>query len=358
MKILLVILVVIAAACSPQVQDGASVSVAAQSLTSSINVKKAITAEMPELLSSGELMRVDPDLASAIGVSVGHQVRVTRNSTGELALYTVSGFYEDSSNNDGRMALAGRQRVGTTDGFSGTIDSQVPHPTYTDQEAEDNSEFVERLDVGLGNFLVVLAPHGGHVEPGTDEESEAAGSILGDLATVWRCKGFKQGGGAHDKWHITSTDINPASFPLLDTIDEVGYVNAVSFHGMSGTKRVLIGGNGLAAVKLALQVAIEAALPASYAVDIATPLDENAGMSPENIVNWMTIGGIGGIQLEQTLDVRTNYGDEVATAVAGVFAALAPPEIDAGSPEEDAGESDAGSPDAGSDSGMCYCPCQ
>lgn len=352
--ILLVVFCLHAMALGCDSDEKREVEVVSQSLTSGIDVKKAITAEMPELLDDDELMRVDPQLASAIGVGVGYQVRVTRDATGDLALYTISGFYEDGpDDNDGRMALAARQRVGTNDTFDGTIDSQVPHPTYTEAEAEQNSEFIERLmDDGSNTFLAVLAPHGGHIEPGTDEQSEYVGSAMGVTATVWRCKGFKQGGGAHDQWHITSTDIHPASFPLLNTIDERGFTYAVSFHGMTGNKEVLIGGAGPDLVKLALKDAIKNVLPSSYTVHLASPGDSNSGFSSENIVNWITTGGAGGIQLEQTLDVRSNYGDEVAGAVASVFSGLVPSETDAGA------EEDAGTEDAGVDSGMCYCPCQ
>lgn len=320
-----------------------------QALTSSIDIKKAITASMPELLESDERMRMDPDLASALGVVVGNQVRITRTSS-EYALYTVSGFYEDGSDNDdGRMAKAARQRLGTDNAFDdATVDTEVMSDSLVNPSAQDladaestansNSEFIEFLyDDGSHSDLVILAPHGGHMEPETDDQAKVMHNALSSYGvTFWACEGFKSGGGAHDRWHITSTEIHPDSFPALDQIDTRGFTYAVSFHGMSGTTEVLIGGNGPVTLKQDIQTALEAVLPGNYDVNIATAQDSNSGMSPSNFVNWMTTDGMGGIQIEQTLDVRQNYGDDVATAIAGVFDSLL-----------DSGSSDAGMADCG-----------
>ena len=62
--------------------------------------------------------------------------------------------------------------------------------------------------------LVVLAPHGGDIEPHTDDQAELVAAATG--CSSWRCKGWRPGGGAHERWHITSTDIDPGSFPLLE----------------------------------------------------------------------------------------------------------------------------------------------
>ena len=61
--------------------------------------------------------------------------------------------------------------------------------------------------------------HGGQIEPYTDRQAERVAERLLDKGmSSWRCKGWKQGGGAHERWHITSTDIHPASFPKLDRV--------------------------------------------------------------------------------------------------------------------------------------------
>ena len=138
----------------------------------------------------------------------------------------------------------------TPDEFDATIDTQVPHPTFSDDEAQARSEFVERLDDdGCQQGLVALAPHGGAIERHTDQQAERVALVARrGRASAWRCKGFKTGGGALERWHITSTEIHEASFPLLKTIASRGFVHAVAFHGFSEAD-VLVGGAAPLALK-------------------------------------------------------------------------------------------------------------
>src|ERR671919_698579 len=68
----------------------------------------------------------------------------------------------------------------------------------------------EQLDVdGHHRGLIVIAPHDGDIEEYTDEQAEHVGKQLSSkYVSVWVCKGFKEHGGAFDRWHITSTDIS------------------------------------------------------------------------------------------------------------------------------------------------------
>lgn len=48
--------------------------------------------------------------------------------------------------------------------------------------------------------LVTLAPHGGMIERHTDHQAERVATLLScDRVSVWRCKGFKTGGGAFER---------------------------------------------------------------------------------------------------------------------------------------------------------------
>jgi hypothetical protein len=48
--------------------------------------------------------------------------------------------------------------------------------------------------------LIVIAPHGGDIERHTDQQAERVASRLkAKAASSWRCKGFKEGGGASDR---------------------------------------------------------------------------------------------------------------------------------------------------------------
>jgi Poly-gamma-glutamate hydrolase len=87
--------------------------------------------------------------------------------------------------------------------------------------------------------MVVIAPHG-MIERYTDCQAERVAVELSGIS-CWRCKGWKPDNGAFDRWHITSTDIHEASFPLLNSIVNRGFAHAVAFHGFSEDD-ILIGG--------------------------------------------------------------------------------------------------------------------
>lgn len=291
--------------------------------TYSASVKKAISGEQQDLIDNATHCSADPEKLATIGRALGHQVRVKRNST-QYALYTVSQVRQESPDSIVRMGAAGRTRLGTTSEFTGTVDGQVPHPTYTDAQAEAASEFVERLDGPTATGLVALAPHGGMIENYTDEQAERLYSqlqALGKSVACWRCKGWKDGGGAFDRWHITSTELNKACFPLLNQIAGNDFTYAVAFHGM-GDPDVVVGGAAPEALKLEVKAAIEGALAGSGIVvrvaDHGDPLD---GDSPDNPVNWLTGDGVGGIQIEQCSAARSGYWQAIADALATLFAA-------------------------------------
>jgi len=218
------------------------------------------------------------------------------------------------------MTDTGRSRLAAVSfPFNVTVDSEVVHPTYTDAQAKANSEFVERLtDNGTHIGLVAIAPHGGKIEEGTDLQAECVASVLADKGvSSWRCKGWKQGGDAYDRWHITSTDIHEASFPLLSKIINREFSYAVAFHGFSQNK-ILIGGGANLSLKLEIQQAIQNAIVGSgIRVEIATPKSPFDGDNPSNIVNRLSNGN--GIQIEQSKTARIYYWQQIADAVASIY---------------------------------------
>ena len=277
----------------------------------------------------------DHSKITTIGRDKGQQVRVGRYAQdgvtlADFALYTVIDLHNDgpdivflgfrdpeSANHDlrDRLGLSG------TDAFGGKIDSQVPHPTYTDDEAKDNSEFVERLtDNGRHRGLIAIAPHGGNIEPHTDEQAERVSYQLAcKCVSTWVCKGFKKGGGAFDRWHITSTDISEESFPKLKTVIGRHFEFAVAFHGWDEDS-ICIGGSAPPALKREIKTAVVRAVSGSN-IDVATSEDGTCpgafnGDDPKNIVNRL---GANGIQLEQSAEARARFGIQIADAVADVL---------------------------------------
>jgi phage replication-related protein YjqB (UPF0714/DUF867 family) len=280
----------------------------------------------------------------------------------EYALYTV--VREEGGNNVVRILEASLlDRLGTGVGFAGTLDSQVPHPDpdFTDAQAEASSEFVERLkDNGLNDGLIAIAPHGGMIEQYTDLQAERVAERLASKgACSWRCKGWKQGGGASDRWHITSTDIHQASFPCLKRIISRGFTHAVSFHGFDNPSipyDIIIGGREPGTLKKKIHDNIEQAIanctpppdpsdpsipPKPLTVHIYDPNDPNdkqlgekyAASSKGNIVNRLADKGvsqINGLQIEQSPRARrasapgTLCWRAIADAVADAYVSVLP----------------------------------
>jgi phage replication-related protein YjqB (UPF0714/DUF867 family) len=287
------------------------------------SVKKALTASQQGLIHHKEHCSADPVKLATVGRECGHQVRIKRNGS-EYGLYTVSQVRQERPDNIVRMGSAGRERLGTSDEFFGSLDSQVPHPTFDDVDAEANNEFVERLeDNGTHIGLIVIAPHGGDIEPHTDQQAERVGSRLAAKAvSLWQCKGFK-GEGSFARWHITSTDIHEASFPLLNSVISRSFTYAVAFHGFDDPEipfDILIGGAAPYSLKQEIETAIKGAITGSdMTVHIASPDEKFGGDSLTNIVNRLTAGGANGIQIEQSPPARSNHWRDIADVIANVY---------------------------------------
>jgi phage replication-related protein YjqB (UPF0714/DUF867 family) len=281
--------------------------------------------DVEKALGSQDMLDDDPTYCSlpkklAGFAAVGDQIRVIRNDN-EFAAYTVAEIREQDDPQILRMGLDGRKRLYTSGTFEGQI-APVVNTELSDEEAEAAGEFVERLDDnGVCTGLVVLAPHGGGIEAGTDQQAEYLAAALPNTSS-WRCKGWRPGGGSSKRWHITSTIISPNSFPGLATIADRGFAYAVSFHGMKA-EGVVVGGGAPVELRSLIRDAIADALDGDAGPVIVADEDHPlGGDSPHNVVNWLTAGGNGGVQLEQNKKVRKDYGEVVAEAVASVFADL------------------------------------
>lgn len=288
-----------------------------------VDVHKAMYS-MSELLNNPELCRMDPALAADCGVVVGNQIRLRRDGD-HYAVYTVSGLHAEGMGiDDVRMGLVGRQKLGTVEPLTDVglyVGSDILRSDLSDEEAEQQDEFVERLtDNGLHQGLIAIAAHGGSIERRTDDQAEYVASRLASKGvSSWRCKGWKKNGGASERWHVEANRISRHSFPLLDTIGDRGFHYSVSFHGMT-PEGIFIGGNGPAQLKHAVQKTIIAAIAdPSMEVLITGEQDPYNGNDPANIVNWITANGAGGIQIEQSMAARSKYWEQIADAIASVF---------------------------------------
>lgn len=194
--------------------------------------------------------------------------------------------------------------------------------------------FVECLeDDGQNTNIVVAAPHGGNIEPRTDEQADVAYAVLQSIGagvSSWYCKGQHPGeGNARKHWHITSTDISARSFPALKKISTRNFAHAISFHGMlddfGGQKKIIVGGRASPEKRGAIVTALNEALndpnnPPEVDIVLAMEGDKKAGREQDNFVNWLTATGDDGIQIEQSWTVRQDHWHEIATVVATTVA--------------------------------------
>ena len=267
-----------------------------------------------DLVARREHCAVDPGTLAAIGRTRRQQVRIVHGV--DVAIYTVVRVRPDPPPGTVLMGPTGRLRLGGSATVGAGIDSSVTR-VLSETEAAQQGELIERLcDDGVQRRLIAIAPHGGEIEPHTDEQAERVRTTLG--VSSWLCRGFDGGTqGAFDRWHITSADIDPASFPLLDPVMARRFDHAVAFHGMRGAG-VLIGG-GRNSRALQEEIAAEIRGLPDVAVRLADPDDVLGGNATSNIVNLLTATERG-VQIEQSRTVRDEHGADVADAVASVYA--------------------------------------
>jgi len=287
------------------------------------SVRRALDPEQQDLLDHEEHCSSDPQRLAAAGADRGYQVRIEREGIGS-GLYTVSQLCPESPDKIVRMGQDGRERLGTSAEFGGILDTRIARSELTDQEARDCGEFVERLqDNGSQGGLIVLAPHGGDIERRTDEQAEHVAARLGaGRASAWVCRGYRRGDLKAARWHITSDDIEPRSFPALGTVFGRGFADAVSFHGFThdGSENEIIVGGGADDLKAHVAAVLVRALAGTpLTVRTALPGDPLGGSEARNIVNRITAGSRGGVQIEQGPLARDHYPLVIADAIARAY---------------------------------------
>jgi phage replication-related protein YjqB (UPF0714/DUF867 family) len=178
-------------------------------------------------------------------------------------------------------------------------------------------------DDGKQSYFIAIAPHGGMIEKHTDEQAAETVPQLIDAgfpASWWLCKGYGDATkGASDRWHITSTDLNPVCFPLLQPLISRRFCYGVAFHGFDrkeGEADVYIGGAAPRSLKVTIKSALnDLHLPIRVKISTAHDSPKFQGFSAENITNRIAKRGI---HLEQSTQARKYYL-EIARAIAQVF---------------------------------------
>lgn len=286
--------------------------------------------EQDELKNAAERCSADPGALNSIGRAVGHQVRIERKDDPRfIALYTVrqanppADLSDPSRKHAIRTGQAGRGRLGTTGEMEAVVHATVVDTAPLPGEPGGIRFFEVAEDDGKQAYLIVIAPHGGEIEEHTDEEAEQVRKELVSTAypaSAWTCRGYGDGlKGAFDRWHITSTDLHPASFPLLQSLVARRFCHGVAFHGFSkqpGEADVYVGGGASRYLKREIKNALDALnLPMEVKISTTTDNPKFQGFSPDNLINRLAAQGI---HIEQSAEARS-FGEDIARAIATVY---------------------------------------
>jgi phage replication-related protein YjqB (UPF0714/DUF867 family) len=269
-----------------------------------------------------------------IGRHRDEQVRIefpTSDGTTTSAIYTVSVFHPDEGSVILGPKIDGYLQNCKLEGNNkcyGVVKDQIMIEGLGEKDAKVKGELIELLTPpnSQNHKLIVIAPHGGNIEPWTDEQAQYVRENLhaDDRVSLWMCKGFKhpdateQERDAHKRWHITATEISERSFPKLRTIIEPRFEYAIAFHGMD-ENFICVGGNA-ESIDAGLIDEIRDSIKHKLGPDIevvATACGGGfSGDDPSNIVNRLSVKGI---QIEQGLEIRDSHWKEIAQAVVDVM---------------------------------------
>jgi len=283
--------------------------------------------EQDKIKNASERCSADLTTLKTIGRKRGEQIRIKRKDDARfVALYTVKQANPDTRLASADVVRAGqtaRARLGTTATLKATVQGRVIDVAPQPDDPEDVRFFELARNCAEQTYFIAIAPHGGQIEQHTDEQAvEAAEQLIAaDFpASWWLCKGFGDANkGAHDRWHITSTDLQPACFPLLREISSRRFCYGVAFHGFQQKKDeadLYIGGAAPRPLKRAIKRLLkDLALPIEVRISTNDDSPKFQGFSPENLINRLARRGI---HLEQSAQARKYYL-EIARAVAQVF---------------------------------------
>jgi len=184
---------------------------------------------------------------------------------------------------------------------------------YTD--AWRNNSQAETLWDNNNADILVLAPHGGDIEFGTDDCASRIHKKLiqkGYNPVTWMYHAF--GENAYDEHHVTSTKISSDDFPKLNEVEDRVFDLAVSIH-MHEEGYVGVGGGIGDRIREFLADSLSERLPDSKEVRFEYDSMKYKGRKSSNIVNRFTLEQRYGIQLELTPKTAFIYRKRVARSV-------------------------------------------
>ncbi|MDQ2052940.1 poly-gamma-glutamate hydrolase family protein [Natronolimnohabitans sp. A-GB9] len=248
----------------------------------------------------------------------------------QSAPYTILQTHEDEDAHSIRMGWGGRNRlhkdksdeeVNTPDRFAVEITQFAPNHRIADSESgnELDTSFTE-VEHHSENDIIVTAPHGGWIEPGTSEQTRILYNLLDDCS-LWNFEGNNDGGGSFDRWHITSVDVQGECFPGFGMVEDHDWDWAISIHGFS-YDTFLVGGLAPMGLREEIVSEVEDVIDAQGDdIEVTAPSEDEWELfnahSEDNYINRMTENGQSGIQIEQPWETRQDeYVEEIPKAIA------------------------------------------
>lgn len=275
--------------------------------------------EQGAILADGKYCSLRSDIADELNRGPGQQIRLRRTAdSGSSAAFTVYELHDDDA--EIRVGQTGRQRLNVSPSSRVDVRPVVPRPGMSRMDAFERDEICETVWDRGQDTLLVCAPHDGDIESNTAQAAGIVRKELGEAqASAWFVHGF--GRDAFNRWHITTTEMDPGSYPGLATIADRGFDHVVSFHVWSDDDggEILIG--GLADDAFREQLADRVSNAINGKRDIITDLSEGKYMaeSERNVVNWLTADNASGIQIEMPPIIALRYRKRVARAVAAFY---------------------------------------
>jgi len=273
------------------------------------------------LLANGYYCSLHRGVAADFGCEPGQQLRVHPVSEPDrAAAFTIHNIHTGPA--DVRIAKAGRERVGATEPFEAVVDTIVPRTDLTYSEAWERDDAWETVWDDDQNHLIVCAPHGADIESNTAQAAAIVRKRLGSTrASGWFFRAW--GEDAFDRWHITSTEMSPESYPALGRVADRGFSRAVSFH-VHDESKIEVGGRASRAFRDRLAARIDDAIDGKREVITDYEKMKHRGDSKENLVNWLTNDNQSGVQIELTPVVARNYRKRIARSIAGFYDKILP----------------------------------
>jgi phage replication-related protein YjqB (UPF0714/DUF867 family) len=280
------------------------------------------------VLRRREHITLSPDLLHRMGHPLMTQIFVTLD-TGEARVMTVEQPYTD---NDGwRTARMNADSYGYFGIPVGPVGATIfggvyaaVNNTLSDAEAQAQGGHIEALDDnGVDDAMLIMAPHGGDMEPYTSLQAlrfYAAMLALGKECVCYQTRGYSITAMTPSvKWHTTMVDFDTTSFPLLGNVATRLYTYCASFHGFTDVMKIELGGRAPDVDKNIVKAALEAAIPGLTVSLNPDPTIE--GNSPRNPINRYCSGDRS-MQLEQSYDVRRDHWQTVCDTMVAYYAAL------------------------------------